>query len=300
MSDAARIDPGVENLEPGIARFLEGHDALWPERWPIRAIPDCEFDCPNCPKQLACLIGKRREVGPLVFDREFLCNPRSSISSLFPYEMFESMLNRDLQLTLTTREWQPSVREQFLIATGWDFALSEKVGADYTAKFTVAMHTGTRKRQVLDIRRWKGIQFDRQLYEIEQSYRAFDDDVVIVEDVLFQRLYRNWIESNTSLPVVGHSTGREKQSLETGVPSLVLALEKELYVIPYAPGPTRDTIDVWLSECMAFGWVNDKLQGVGEHDDTVMAWWLSEIGLKRFGSQGWGAEFLGISDTVEI
>jgi len=287
-------------VESEIARMLDGKEALWPERWPIRAIPDCDFDCPNCPKQLACLIGKRKEVGPLVFDREFMCNPRSSISSLFPLERFEPMLNSKLQFTSTTSNWPRQLRDEFVISTGWDFALSESAAADYTAKFTVAMHRGTMKRQILEIRRWKGISFERQLSEIKNSYSRFGEDVIVLETVLFQRLYKNWITARGNLPVIGHETGSEKGSLETGVPSLVLALEQLKYVIPYAPGLTREMVDIWLAECMAFGWVNDKLQGVGEHDDTVISWWLSELGLRKTGTGSWGAFRMGLDDTVEI
>jgi hypothetical protein len=301
MSDYVQDFPQDENdLDPAIARLLDNHEALWPERWPIRAIPDCDFDCPNCPAQLACLIGKRREVGPLVFDREFMCNPRSSVSSLFPLEMFEPLLNKSLQFTSSTHAWPEELRREFVIVTGWDFALSEKVAADYTAKYTLAYHRRTQKRQVLEIRRWKGITFDRQLHEIQQSYNRYGDDAVVLESVLFQRIYKNWITERTSIPVIGHDTGTEKQSLETGVPSLLLALERGLYVVPYASGVTREMVDIWLAECMAYGWVNDKLQGVGEHDDTVMAWWLAELGLKKAGGGQYGAMHLGLSDTVEI
>lgn len=291
---------GAEGLEAGIGVLLQGHQALWPERWPIRAIPDCDFDCPRCPQQLACLIGKRREVGPLVFDREFMCNPRSSVSSLFPLEMFESQLNKELTFTATTRHWPSVVRGDFTVVSGWDFALSEKVGADFTVKFTVALHNESGKRQILDIKRWKGISFDRQLHEIQESYKRYGEDAIVLETVLFQRLYKNWITTKTNLPVLGHDTGSEKASLETGIPSLVLALEQKKYVIPYREGVTRETVDIWLSECMAFGWMNDKLQGVGEHDDTVIAWWLAELGLKRARRGGWGAFHMGIDDTVEI
>ena len=287
-------------LDPGISRMLDGFEPLWRDRWPIRAISDCDFDCPRCPAQLACLIGKRREVGPLVFDREFMCNPRSSVSSLFPSEMFEPMLNPELRFEPAVADWLPQIRQDYVIATGWDFALSEKTAADYTAKFTIAFNRETHRRRILEIRRWKGITFDRQLLEIESSYERYQEDVICMETNLFQRLYKNWITQRRRYPVIGHDTGTEKASLEIGVPSLLLALEKELYQIPYAPGLTREAVDVWLAECMAFGWVNDKLQGVAEHDDTVIAWWLSELAIKKTGLGAWGAYRVGISDTIEI
>jgi len=46
-------------------------------------------------------------------------------------------------------------------------------------------------------------------------------------------------------------------------------------------GRKIEEVKNWLSECEAFGWQDDKLEGVGEHDDTVMAWWHSNWGLEK-------------------
>ena len=39
--------------------------------------------------------------------------------------------------------------------------------------------------------------------------------------------------------------------------------------------------DIWMGEALSFGWEEDKLEGVGEHDDTIIAWWKAEIGITR-------------------
>jgi hypothetical protein len=58
-------------------------------------------------------------------------------------------------------------------------------------------------------------------------------------------------------------------------------LENGLYSIPRGDAYSIEKTDTWISECAAFGWQGDKLGGVGEHDDTVMAWWLAEIALQK-------------------
>jgi hypothetical protein len=40
-------------------------------------------------------------------------------------------------------------------------------------------------------------------------------------------------------------------------------------------------VKTFLGEAEAFGWVDGKLEGVGEHDDTVMAWYHLGWGLDR-------------------
>jgi hypothetical protein len=39
---------------------------------------------------------------------------------------------------------------------------------------------------------------------------------------------------------------------------------------------------IWQSELNAFGYVDGHLQGVGEHDDTVVASWMCERAVRMF------------------
>jgi hypothetical protein len=41
--------------------------------------------------------------------------------------------------------------------------------------------------------------------------------------------------------------------------------------------------DIWMAEATQFGYVDGKLQGIGIHDDTVMAWWFAEEAIKAGG-----------------
>src|ERR1019366_717603 len=76
--------------------------------------------------------------------------------------------------------------------------------------------------------------------------------------------------------ITGHQTGIEKITIKDGIPMLTLPLSQKLWTIPSGDELSRQFALVWQSEMNAMGYVNNKLQGVGEHDDTVVAFWLLE------------------------
>jgi hypothetical protein len=60
-------------------------------------------------------------------------------------------------------------------------------------------------------------------------------------------------------------------------------------------------------ELNAFGFVDGKLQGVGEHDDTVLGLWLTERAIRMIealpempGTSDYTAEEVGIGERVTI
>jgi hypothetical protein len=51
---------------------------------------------------------------------------------------------------------------------------------------------------------------------------------------------------------------------------------------------------IFRTECAAITWKDGKPQGVGEHDDTVHAWWFADIAAR------WVAECLQAPPEYEI
>lgn len=271
--------------------------ALWPERWPAIALQECidrveasepehqaeakwNLPCEVCPEQTRCLNAKRKELGPLLYDREILTSPRSQESSLFPLELFEPMLMRDQQMV---PYWNKPLgdEQRHAVCSAWDIAWSEKVGGDWLVRFTAYVDRQTGKRHVLDINRWQKLTFQEQCQLIEQEWAKFKDDLVVIEDDFAQRVWHQQLSSTTAVPVMRHSAGT-KSDLAQGVPGLLLELENQQWEFPYQPGSHHhENMRVFLSECEAFGWNDGKLEGVGEHDDTVMAWWHCQWGLGR-------------------
>ena len=252
--------------------------ALWPERYPLVAQVECDELCEVCPafiKGIGCLKQKRLDIGPMAYDKEFLSKPRSSISSLFPAWLMKQ--NYDMNSIMVERydgNWET--------VTGWDIARSEKIGADYLVGFTLGYDRATKIRYVLNITRVKGISFTDQLAMIAAHHTRYDETYIIIEADMNQDL---WVEQGRkiypSLPVFSHYTKGAKKDLKNGVPSLLMPLDRQLYRIPMGNQESREKTDIWMGEALSFGWENDKLEGVGEHDDTIIAWWKAEIGIKK-------------------
>lgn len=271
--------------------------AMWQTRWPYVAKQSCvdalndvspefreqvrfELPCDTCEKNTECLTGKEKEVGSLMFDREYHTKPRAASSSLFPFERMEPCLDRKLSLL----EWfrKPvGLESRFAVCSGYDIAWSERSGGDYFATITARLDRQTGDKRILDIDRWRQVSFERQMQIIEERHNKFHDDVVVIETDGAQAVWKQYLTSTTAVPVVGHSAGK-KRDFEQGVPGLLRDIERQKWQIPYAPGSYKiENVKAFLSELEAFGWLDDKLEGVGEHDDLVMAWYHTDHGLEK-------------------
>lgn len=279
--------------------------ALWPTRWPAIALQECidrveeekdplerarvkyELPCQDCVKNTACLNAKRKELGPLLYDREILTNPRSSESSLFPFETWEPMLRRDMALTPF---WHKpfSLEHEYAVVQAWDIAFSEKIGGDYLVCETAMIHRPTGMRQMLDIERWQRLTFKEQVEMIERKWLQYQADLVVIEDDAHQQVWANHMSRETAVPVMRHGASG-KSDFASGVPGLLILIQNRKWVLPYERGTHQheEMKNMLETEFPAFGWNDGKLEGVGEHDDTVMCFWHLNWGLDRM--LHWGA-----------
>jgi len=250
---------------PGIVREGGTERALFPGRWSLKL-----------------LYMKREEIGSVAFAREILCEPITDDLSIFPSHLFPPLHDAGMRLrpkrsVIKQLGWQ--------VYMGVDLALSASVGADFTVIFVIAKdHDG--QRYILDIVRTKGLAFRKQLELIERVAKRYDPNLIFIEANLFQRIYSDEMRRTTDLPVKPFIThAHNKNPLDKGIPSLRILLENEKYTIPYdtKDAYTVENIVTWESEASQFGFVDGKLQGIGEHDDTVMAWWLAEEACKAGG-----------------
>jgi phage terminase large subunit-like protein len=271
--------------------------SLWPERWPAIAKQECTdqvmaapieerakvkfgLPCQECEVSTQCLNAKRKELGPLLYDREILTSPRTSESSLFPRTMIEPLLKREQSLV---KFWQKPYgdEERWAVVQAWDLAWSEKIGGDWLVCMTGRLDRETGQRRLLDVSRWQRLTFDEQVAKIDEMWRMYQAEIVVIESDASQKIWTQHVGRNTSVPVVPHSAGGKKD-FATGVPGLLILLENKKWEFPYArDGWNAENMDVFLSELEAFGWNDGKLQGVGEHDDTVMCWWHLNWGMER-------------------
>lgn len=243
---------------------------LWPERYGITYLRNLQ------------------KADPVLFSREYQMDPRDDASSIFPYTL--------TAIPVAAAEGVPWRRpfkgvhrgKGDIVVAGGDLALSEAVGADYTVYHVAIWNKYTQKRRTLWVERHKGLTFDEQVQLIRSLCIDFDIDVFCLEQNNFQKWLKQHLRKypETATRVFGHTTGVEKQTLEEGIPSLKLVLEEEMWAWPTVGGPTEpdhsaeDFVGIFRNELSAFGWQDGKLGGVGEHDDTVMAFWLLERAIR--------------------
>lgn len=259
---------------PGIIKDPKSgqQHALFPWRWTLEQLLD-----------------KKEEIGSVSFAREILCEPITDDIAIFPSYLFPPCQDDRLSARPTLAEIE---RRQLQVYAGIDIARSASVGADYFVIYVMGKDP-LGNRHVLDIQRFKGESFKRQLERVELMNAKYQPQLVFIEANAMQQVWSDELRRTTDVPVKEFVTlASNKYPLDKGVPSLRILLENEKLVIPWADdGFTRKIIGPWIEECTQFGFIDGKLQGIGEHDDTVMAWWFAEEACKAGGfSWGFGSE----------
>jgi intein/homing endonuclease len=256
---------------------------LWPERY---SLEDLEAK-------------KRELVSAARFAREFLCQPLSDEASLFPSKLFEGPEVRlPYVLGLPAQYWEEKGCMRY---TGVDIALSAETGADYFVIFTVAVDPSG-VRYLANIRRGKGWSFTRQIDEIKEEHYLMHPEVIHIEANQMQRVWTDEIARTTDLPVKRFFTlgigGRQpmnswkkgatsvmvnKHHIDRGVPGLRISLEHRKWRIPRGDARSIELTDIWIGEMGAIGWIDGKVQTVGEHDDMPMACWMCDTAIRMGG-----------------
>jgi hypothetical protein len=126
--------------------------------------------------------------------------------------------------------------------------------------------------------RLKGLGFSQQIELVRTVCREYSITLGFIEDNNFQTWLRQELLKypETAHVVLGHRTGSEKADLDDGVPAMKVVMQNGLWEWPTGDEASAHLIKVLQAELSAFGWRDGKLQGVGEHDDTVMALWFTE------------------------
>jgi len=257
---------------PAILKGKDGTErALFPWRW-----------------KLPQLYAKREEIGSVSFAREILCKPITDDIAIFPSYLFPPCYAEHLSIQPTLAEIEA---RQLSVYMGVDIARSASVGADYFVIFVIGRDPQG-FHHIIDIQRYKGESFKRQLERIELANARYQPGLVFIEANAMQQVWSDELRRTTDVPVKPFVTlASNKYPLDRGVPSLRILLENQKLVIPRAGERSKAIIDPWIEEATQFGFVDGKLQGIGEHDDTVMAWWFTEEAMKAGGfSFGFGDE----------
>ena len=272
-----RLEPRIEDRAPGddgstsdnrvfgfewfrfAALDEDTQTTLWPERHPYAELEPL-----------------RREE-PSVFSREYQNDPRDDSASMFPYELTRLALDDSLTFVPTYRKAAGEI-----IVLGADLAISEAAGADFTAVLVVAYEPTTGHRRVLHAVRRKGLSLTEQIDLFADLCVRYNVELGVVE----QNGFAAWLlealrdRPETRGRFLGENTGQEKTDFRVGVPGLKMAFLERRWTMPSGDPESHTFAGWWQAELSAFGWNDGRLEGLGEHDDIVMATWYVERAIR--------------------
>jgi hypothetical protein len=238
---------------------------LWPARWSWDA-----------------LMAKKAVVGSMTFNRDYRNVATNDETSLFPMAMLERAKNRD---AVFEDHYGAGDGETERVIAGIDLAIIENErdaqasDGDYTVVMVWRRADNGRRRLCFGLRK-RGLGMTPQITMVESTLRRYPTlRVATVEANQAQRWFASSLlaASKGDLPIRKHVTGKGvRVDIYEGIPSLQALFEANLIELPYGDDErTRAFVDVFINELHGLG--------VEAHDDTVLAFWLAEIGARRSG-----------------
>jgi len=254
-----KVNPKWRVFEyPGV--FPNGK-LLWEDRWTLQDLLD-----------------KKDSQGSIKFSREILVTPVSDANSIFPYEIIRKAFVGMDDYIMTPNIF--SFKKKFVkIGVGCDFAISEKMDADYTV-YTIIGIDELDNYWLLWYWREKGVHYSKQIAMLKQIKANFLPDVIMAEANAFQKVMID-LANDSNLNVVPHTTGTNKFDLDKGLPGLAILFEQSRMKFPRGDAQSRDMTDVVASELSSITWTDkNRLASISENDDTVYSLWLAILACK--------------------
>lgn len=242
--------------------------ALWPERF---SIPQLK-------------VMRDEELGPIVFSREYLCKAISSISSLFPPELFVPPVMDETWCIRPPADWWLKH-----CSAGRFISLDIGISANLSADFTVIMVWGLDEfgnRYLLDLVRERGLGFQGIIKRFIALGSMYGVDAGIIESNQAQAFVGNEAIAQAPFPIDMHQTGSEKHLWERGVPMLRLLFENKKYRLPRGDAESISLTDTFIRELQAHTVDDGKVVSTAKYKDTVMAAWFTELLLRRMSFGG--------------
>ncbi|RLC33675.1 hypothetical protein DRH14_04475 [Candidatus Shapirobacteria bacterium] len=257
------------------------------------------------------LMERRAEIGTLAFDQEYQCMPVDESSSLFPFSLVSNCFDPSSRLVPfydptydckicgmsfyseekvrehieRTHALTPEghYRKPLKVFIGVDLAISATAEADFTVFLTLGLDEYG-NRYILDLFREKGLKYNQQLEKLRELNLRYHPIYIYIESNQFQKVIADMARDLTDMPIREFVTGRKKSHLEEGVPGLRVLFENRKIKIPRGDDNSVEKTQVLVRELQAFGFREGKVQGIGEHDDTVMALYIANEAVKDYTS----------------
>lgn len=218
------------------------------------------------------ILSKREELGTIVFNREYLVVPISDSSTIFPYEyLMRSVIGMENIRFASSIDDYPIKLQR--VHVGVDFAVSGNIGADYTV-YAVWGIDSMKNYYLLYYYRQKGMSHNVQIDKIVQLDRLFRPNKIICEANGFQSILSGLARERGLKNIETFTTTEgNKKDLYTGLPSLSAMFERGQIKCPYAPGETKEAVDVMFGEfsSITFKSESGKLEAGSGKDDICMS-----------------------------
>lgn len=164
--------------------------SYWPSRWTLESLDD-----------------RRRELGSLVFNAQYMNDPSGYEGILFKGEWLTHYNSMDAA-------WQHYLSEEYEVYMGLDPAISESPEADWTAIVVIGLNPTTMDVYILDIYRGH-LDFPEQVKKLQEMYAKWRPLKIGIETNVRQALARMGYLSG--LPVIEIRQGMNKMSRLIGL-----------------------------------------------------------------------------------
>lgn len=234
------------------------------------------------------LLDKKESQGAISFSREILMKPITNQTSLFPMRVLE--MNRVDSMEMIRNIYSSPIKFK-KVAIGVDLAIAantvgkEDKDPDYFVCAIIGLDEYNRY-WILNIYREKGLSYLQQINVVKKLNEDFKPDVIMCENNQYQSAFAQMLRDNGLQNVLDQATtAKNKYSFQIGLPAISVLFEQGRLKIPYAPNIyTRNLADVIMVEFNSMTFSDNKLQGVGAHDDIPMGIFQAISGLNYVNS----------------
>jgi len=243
-------------------RFAVVDDAgnsRWPERWPLARIE-----------------ARRAELGEGEFTRQMMAQARDEGSAVIKREWIERALERGRGVQLL-RSVGGGVHAGFRTYTGVDLAVQQHARADLTALVSIAQHPNGDVQVIgVEAGRWDALEIVRRICDTAARYCS----TVVIENVSAQDYLKQILQARTSIPIIPHTTGRGKASLDFAIEQLAVRLGNGKVILPSGEGRPEPQVAALVRELLDYA--------PGSHvGDRLAAFCFGLHGLRHKGTAGW-------------
>ncbi len=216
----------------------------------------------------------REELGPAEFARQLLCMARDDEEARFKQSWINEALRKGRDLTLVYRIADGDLPEGCFTFTGVDIGVKKGKRSDLTALFTfMEDQKGQRTLLWIESGKYTGPDIVRRIEDHHERYGSF----IAVENNAAQDFILQFMAEGSHVPVIPHTTGRQKKDPLLGVEGLAVELSNGKWIIPSAK--SEPEIESWISEMLFYS------PKVHTGDRLMASYFAREVARRKIGNR---------------